>query len=953
MHTTSHYPVSRGLCWLLLLTFALLPAKVAANDPRIGVLWPEDVQRQNAVKAASQGLDEPLAEPAVAINQPNPLTLLPDMPSELEKAVSETLEPITLEEQIQQQVVQSELSQFGYDIFAVTPTTFAPVEGIPVPPDYIIGPGDTFVLQIYGPSDVEYRLVVTREGRLLIPEIGDIQVAGLTFEEAKLTLQQTITKMRIGVKTVITLADLHTIQILMVGDVSRPGMYTVSGLSSLLNTLITTGGVKRTGSLRDIQVRRHNQVVARMDIYNVLLRGMDEDNIYLRQGDVIFVPPIGPTVSIAGEVHRPAIYELKAEQTVADIVALTGGLLPTADIAKSHIERITADAQRTLLTIGKQDAMATLPVRNGDVVRVFPALKRMADVVVLSGHVMHPGGYQWRPGMRVSSVINNVSMLRHSTDFTVAMIQREDRKTKRISVRYFALGDALSKPGSQQDMPLEPRDQLVIFDTQSARQKLVQPTLTKITRQQSGSQLASTFELKGHIDHPGTYPLEHDKRLLDLVKAGGGLRPGTDMQYSLLVRTDPVSKHIGFIRLNLQKAQADEQGDHNPLLQPGDKLYLFGSQTNRAALIADDVAQLRAQTRYGELSPVVTLSGEVVHAGVYPVTPGMRLKDLIAAGGGMTERAFGEFATLSRQALLASQQTTTDTLNISLAGPDQYGLDSNMIVHPYDHLTLRVKPDWVSQPKLVRIEGEVAYPGEYRVGKYDTLCSVVQRAGGFTEHAYLFGAVFLRDSVKQKEQQALDKLFEQLDDLLVDVHLSPGYQKDQKLPVNKGATDILKVMQGLDRPQAVGRMVIDLESAVSRCDERHDIVLENGDRLIVPTLQDEVSVVGQVYQPSSHHFRSDRAAFDYVNLSGGTKQFAAIEHIYIVQANGEVMSVRSSQSSWTWLGKPKNLTVTPGATIYVPLDVDRINGREFSESWAELIYKMAISAAGLKFILND
>ena len=288
-------------------------ACAVANDPRIGVLWPEDVQRQQAVKAAGQGLDEPLSQPPVAISEPKLTALITEAPSELEKTVSETLEPITLEEQIQQQVVQSALSQFGYDIFSVTPTTFAPVEGIPVPPDYIIGPGDTFVLQIYGPADVEYRLVVTREGRLLIPEIGDIQVAGLSFEEAKLTLQQTITKMRIGVKTVITLADLHTIQILMVGDVSRPGMYTVSGLSSLLNTLITTGGIKRTGSLRDIQVRRHNQVIARMDIYNVLLKGVDDDNIYLRQGDVIFVPPIGPTISVAGEVHRPAIYELKTE----------------------------------------------------------------------------------------------------------------------------------------------------------------------------------------------------------------------------------------------------------------------------------------------------------------------------------------------------------------------------------------------------------------------------------------------------------------------------------------------------------------------------------------------------------------------------------------------------------------------------------------------------------------
>jgi hypothetical protein len=183
--------------------------------------------------------------------------------------------------------------------------------------------------------------------------------------------------------------------------------------------------------------------------------------------------------------------------------------------------------------------------------------------------------------------------------------------------------------------------------------------------------------------------------------------------------------------------------------------------------------------------------------------------------------------------------------------------------------------------------------------------------------------------------------------------MSPGYQKDQKLPVNKNAHDLYRVIRELDRPQAVGRMVVDIETAVTQCDETADIVLEDGDRLVVPRYKEEVSVVGQVYHPTSHKYQSDRAAYDYVNLSGGTKEFAAREHIYIVQANGEVMTARSSVSSWGWLGSPANVKVTPGSTVFVPLSVDRINGREFSQSWVELVYKLALSAASLKFIFDD
>ena len=938
-----------SLC-LAILFAGLAPMPLSAID--LSPLDRRSSDQQTAARTAASSDDMPLEEPVIDLAVPVEI-LNPEAaePSELEKKVAETLEPVSLEEKIQQQVVQDQLEQFGYEIFSKVPTTFAPVEGIPVPPDYIIGPGDSFTIQIFGATDVEYKVVVTREGQLLIPEVGDLQVAGMSFDEAKLAMKEKIAKLRVGVKTVVTLSDLHTIQVMMVGEVARPGAYTVSGLSSLLNTLIATGGIKRTGSLRNIEVRRQGDLIATMDLYQVLLNGVDESNIYLRQGDVVFVPPIGRTAGIAGEVSRPAIYELRDERTVADVLKLAGGLLPTAAPEKSHIERISEQSFKTLVMADLTGAGLQLSIKNGDLLRIFPVLMKMEDVVLLSGHVLSPGGYQWKPGMRVSDLITSSNLLRQSAEYEVAMIQRENPKTKRYEVIYFNLGKVLASADSEENVRLLPRDQLVIFDTFSKRAASVSDIVEKLKRQATPSDPSQIINLLGYHRHPGTYPYEKGLRLLDALSIGGSLQAGTDMHYALLVRKDPRSREIEFIQINPELSLQNPSGDHNPLLMPEDKVYIFNYADKRAALIKEDINILKKQTRYGELSPVVEISGQVLHEGEYPQVPGMRIKDLIAAAGGMQENAFGISANLSRKQMIAGEMTSLDNMDVKLSPSSNSYYSLNTVLQPYDHLILRPKPEWISQPKMVKVSGEIMYPGEYQVDKRETLCGLVQRSGGFTEDAYLFGAVFLRESVRQREQEAMDKIFDELDDQLADLHLSPGFEKDQKLPVNQNAYDTLRIIKQLKRKKARGRLVIDLEKAAAACNEAQDIVLEDGDHLIVPKYADEVTVVGQVYYPSSHLYREDRAALDYVNLSGGTRELAMRDHIYIVQANGEVMTARSGYSGFRWFG-PSNVAVTPGSTVYVPLSVDRINDRENFQSWIDLFYKLAISATAVDYLFD-
>jgi len=349
---------------------------------------------------------------------------------------------------------------------------------------------------------------------------------------------------------------------------------------------------------------------------------------------------------------------------------------------------------------------------------------------------------------------------------------------------------------------------------------------------------------------------------------------------------------------------------------------------------------------------MVKISGAVKSSGTYPLTAGMRVENLLIAAGGLKEQAFNTEATLARRSLIENEFSRVDQYDVALTERQTLSEDLSTILLPNDHLVIRQKPEWISDHKQVTIEGEVLYPGTYTVDKRETMCGLVQRAGGFTEDAYLFGTVFTRESVRRREQEALDRMMGELDDLLADVHLSPGYQKQDKQPENNGAEETFEIIKQLAPKKAVGRLVVDMENAVQNCTEGTDVVLEAGDRIFVPKYQDEVSVVGQVYFPTSHKFRPDRATLDYINLSGGMKELAQHEHAFVVQANGEVMSVRSKASSWGWLGSASNVKVTPGSTIYVPLSVDRINGREFTQTWVDLFYKLTLYASGVSYLFK-
>lgn len=935
---------------------------VEARDSYLPYIESLDVEQKRAyVQAAPNGNDEPLSVP-VEIHVAN-TAIEPEVNSLLEQRAGEKKGLLTLEGTQQSQVLASDLEQFGYDIFK-RPTS--PFSAIQVPVNYRIGPGDNIIVQLFGKRNVEYKLVVTRDGDILVPEYGPMKVAGLTFDDVEKLIVEGFEKRVIGAKAVVTMGKLRTIQIRLAGDAAQPGIHTIGGLSSLTDALLMTGGVKHTGSLRKIELIRHGKRVARLDLYDLLQRGLSFNQFYLAHNDTIFVPPIGDIIYVAGEVQRPAIYELKHEKTVGQIIDMAGGLLPTASLEHSLIERIQDTGTRTLVDFsasrGSRKNIKRTPIRNGDFLRILPLEDDLEDVIMLSGHVKRPGGYQFHAGMTLSDVLSSVDTMLPGADIDFMLIKRDQENTLRTEVVYASPFDFMAKPDSDKDIVLKARDQLYVFNLGHDREQAVANIVKELEVQSSDKRPARVVEVRGAVRYNGKFPLQVGAHLLDVVTLSGGLRTGTELFYGVVARPQYPSRDIQILSFSLSAAMNNPLSKNNLEIFPGDRLYFFDENSSRSELLSSEIEQLKKQASYGADEKLVTVFGQVLHPGSYPLEPGMRASDLLCAARGLSRKANGLGAELSR--VLHHVDTDNQVEHISLDSvalldlcdlgrraeggyltpsqheqlKDRYGDNRfNPLLKPMDQLSFSEKSGWVERA-TVTLSGEFKHPGVYAIDRGETLCQVIKRAGGLTGDAYSFGAKFTRKSVREMQQQTLDELHDELDDLMVDLSLSHSFNNEEKTSLeNAGKQDYLKTIRQLERAKASGRMVIDLEKILT-CNKRSDLIVMDGDAIDVPQMPNFVQVAGQVYVPTSHLYDEGRKIADYVELSGGHTVLGRLKDTYVVQANGEVLNYKNSRRSSRIL----YATVMPGAKIYVPINVDRMNGTEKAQSWVSSVFKSAL-----------
>jgi len=542
----------------------------------------------------------------------------------------------------------SSLRRFGSDVFLNrSGGSKNTALDLPIGPDYVLGPGDGINIDLWGSVSQRFTRTVDQEGRLVLPEAGPVVLAGLTLERAQKLIQDALTPQFRNARVEVSLTRLRTVRIYVVGDVQRPGAYDVSSISTPLNALYAAGGPTAIGSLRTVRHLRGKQSVGEVDLYDFLLRGVRSDSERLQPGDTILVPPAGVQVTVSGMVRRPAIYELRNETKLSEVLDLAGGLLVSAAMKDIKVERIEAHENRITMSInvpegGTPEAMAkaiqAFVVRDGDHVSVAPILPYSERSIYVEGHVIRPGKFPYRDEMSFNDVIH-----------------------------------------SYQDLLPEPADH------------------------------AEIIRLR-----PPDY------------------RPET-IEFSLsevLIGNDPIH------------------------LQAFDTIRIFG--------------------RYEIDAPKVTIQGEVLRPGQYPLPEGLTAAQLVRMAGGFTRSALLESADLTSYEVVHGEKIVSrrTTLDIGRAVKDKDST-ADAQLKPGDVLTVHQLSGWSDIGASVTVKGEVTYSGTYGIQDGERLSSVLKRAGGFRVGAYPAGSILLRNQVRELEEKSRAELIHQLETTSAGAKLSP------------------------------------------------------------------------------------------------------------------------------------------------------------------------------------
>ncbi|MET1253588.1 SLBB domain-containing protein [Aliikangiella maris] len=773
--------------------------------------------------------------------------------------------------------MENGLYRFGYDLFSGQPTTFAPATDIPVPVNYIIGPGDLIKVQLLGKESDNLELEVSRDGQINFPELGPISVAGLQFQEMKQRVTNSVKEQMIGIRAVVSLGKLRSIRIFVLGEAFKPGSYTVSSLSTMTNALFVSGGIKEVGSLRNIQLKRQGKVVTSLDLYNLLLKGDTRGDARLQPGDVIYIPPVGKTAGIKGEVKRPAIYELRDESTVTELVEIAGGYSPSAYPNISYIKRNSASGYSTVIDadLTKKSGKAT-QIKNGDLVEVGTILKEMEDVVLLDGTFQRKRAIKWHPGLKLSDVVHSIKQFKQNTDLNIGLILRREMPLRQLSVLHFYPRSVIEKKA--EDIELKPLDRILTF-----KAFVAEPNQT--------------------LDQ-GLNELEQYKRSLAKIE-----------NYEK--------------RENISSLDSPEQNRKRRELEE-----LIQSDNIRVHSLEYVIKKLKEQTADGQLIKTIEISGNVRFPGTYPLTQNMNIRDLILLAGGLKEASYLGSVEVTRRDLADMETATIEHININLAeqlmGVDKFSIQAK------DKLSVYSTPEY--REKLsITLEGEVRFPGEYEFSRGETLTQVIARAGGFTSMAHIQAAVFTRRDLKQQEAKRLEELRTKM---RADLAASDLEDVAAGKRMGSSVDNAEKLLSALSETEALGRLVIALDKIVTS--QENDIQLKDGDMLIIPTYRQEVSVIGEVQHSTSHLFNQSWTLQDYIEKSGGLTQRADDNRVYVVKANGAVFLPHTSG----WLNHEKE-KLSPGDTIVVPLDTDRIKSMTLWTNVSQIVYQLALGAAAI------
>ncbi len=806
--------------------------------------------------------------------------------------------------QVSQQHQDTELKRFGLELFAGSPSTFAPISDVPVPADYTVGAGDEIVIQLFGKENTTHRLRVNRAGIINFPSLGPVQVAGMSFSEVRDSLNQRVQEQMIGVRSDISLGEMRTMQVFVMGDAYKPGAYTVSALSTISQAIYYSGGFSESGALRDIQLKRNGQVIRRLDMYDLLLKGDARNDVRLLPGDVVFIGAVKQTVAIGGEVNRPAIYEVKSGETFKHAILMAGGFTANAYGEQVEVKRYAAKGTREALTLDfTQSNDVQLRVKGGDAVNVLKKSEELTRYVQIEGDVRHPGFVQWKSGLRVADLFHSVDSAFNSTaDVNYALVVREINPQRDIEVHQVNLAKAILSPSSTDNFQLQSRDRVLVFN------RFNNEDLDNIVEEDAATKAKTLEEAQAQA--------RQDLKLEQEV-----LNPSVAVT---TVNSKPKANNTKIVFRGKELSRED---------------FEALKQNTRRTLLAPVLLQLQQQSKLGLAPQIAEIFGEVKHPGRYPITPRMKVSTLLEAAGGLTYNAFTINAELARTVINSlDERAYIDVERIDLRKAIQGSTADDAIIAGRDRLNILEKPS-VKLQSTVTLQGEVRFPGSYTVRQGETMGELLKRAGGLTEFAHPQGAIFTREALRLQEQKLLN---EYAADMRAET-AKKTFRADSNLgSVISDPDKTLKFVEEASRSKALGRMVVQLNRILEE-ERSADFMLEDGDFLFVPTFRNTVSIMGEVQVPITYLLDSKLDVDDYLNKAGGAKKQADEDRVFVVRADGSVYKPTSGY----WFGNNKE-ELQAGDTIVVPIDTDYRDALSTWTAATQILYQTGVAINALK-----
>ncbi len=826
-----------------------------------------------------------------------------------------------------------ELEQFGYSIFNRLPVMDVLATGR-IPDNYRLGVGDEFVISFKGSREEVSTVKVDREGRLIIPSLEPINVSGLTLGEVEDIVSRKVSESLIGTEVYVSLATLRQISVLVAGEVENPTLVRTTSLATPIEVLLHVGGVKKTGSLRNLVLQRGSERIP-VDLYNVI-EGSDGEIITLEDGDRLIVPTIGTTVAIEGNVIRPGIYELangRVQINASEALELAGGTIRRNGNSFTHLR--FDDTGRS--NVVKLDINAN--IAGGEIVIVNLLENSQVGRVSLMGHVKVPGIRSVDVFSNVKDLIGSVNNLTDNPYLLFGAIERTDPLTRTRQLIPFSPQKVIY---GTENVELMNEDKVVILghnDIEFLKSDVIRQAIT------TSEYLEEELLPNGEINNAYCAPV---KKLARIISDTQSDRFATAIR-AVYVRRESIEEKQADPELMLDETEIIvlEEQRRQALLS------LNATPTDRAIMEMEAENEEEVEEYNYEMCPyvyqevnnllpftlehIVSVDGAVRLPGVFPIANETPVDLLLSVSGGTSNDAnMGriEITSYREQAIDGNLVMNWEYVDASVSDLSEFTVNAGGGV--------RVSSVYTNfEAGAVLLSGEFVQPGVYTIRKGEKLSSLIARAGGITEQAYPYGAIFSRDRVRQIQRQEMRQTAQRLQSAMVSASVKKNIGAE-------GAIALQRMINGMANQDFVGRVVIESDPVVLSLDPSKDVVLEAGDSLFMPKRPNFIVTVGDVLNPSALQFVPGKGVNSYLEEVGGFTSAADEDRVFVVYPNGVARPI--SLASW---GGDRNLSIPPGSAIVVPTDLSPYDNLTLISEIGDIFRNLAVSAASIAVLVRN